>query len=423
MAKSKTPPSRGDRWRYRWRFGPPPDPRNVIGVVALITVAFVAGLTMLRNVEPALTDATADWLSASAAVEGVDPWQDMQTLGSAFDVEIAPLGASELGEVERVHPRTPGMLLLLRPLAEIPAEHAYLAALLVIVAAYLSTVLWFNPLRGHTSQPTLLLLSTASIGFSALLSTMEFGTNSALLLLVISAAWALDVRNKGVASGMALGVAITMRMFPVLLLVPLWSKGSRRACYSAALTFVALNLTGLVTYRLNVQDALAGLSVAASSWMSFSGNGSLAMPLVRAGLQPTLVLVGLGVLGVIGSAFLTRRADDPDLAFAGVLVIAILCSPLSWEHYDLLALLAVALMVPMIDKRINPIPWVLVLTWAALQLIANLIDMVFASPGFSTYGVMALAGRLVALSAVFFIANQNTANRQPKQFKEARASG
>lgn len=374
--------------------------RVAIASLLLVAVGVAAIAVMLSKVDPSLTDATSDWVVTAAAGSGLDPWSDVLSLSQVTGADLAPIGAAELGDAERVHPRTPGALLLLWPLLWVPASFAYPAAIFLAVAAYLGAAIWLIPAITATPRHSLLPVMILGLGSGAFLTTLEFGSHSGVLMLSIAAMWVMVKRGHESAAGIALGVAITLRLFPVLLLIPLWMYGKRKACYSGVFTFGILNLVGLAQFNLEIGDSIAGLAAAAETWVEFSGNGSLAMPLARLGLDPVVVSILLGVVAIGGSLTLARRSGNVDLAMAGVLVVGVICSPLSWEHYDLLALLAAVVVGPSAYHSVRRLPWRLLMAWATLQLLATPIDLLLATPTFSTAGVVALLGRLLLVVAI-----------------------
>ena len=114
------------------------------------------------------------------------------------------IGQSELGEVERIHPRTPGSLLLLRPLAELSVESAYPAMIILISLSTLGAVLFVLPqLRWQAAEVVVLLLTVLMAGSAAYLGTLRYATHSGFLMLCIGVGFLLLRRQNEVGVGLA----------------------------------------------------------------------------------------------------------------------------------------------------------------------------------------------------------------------------
>jgi hypothetical protein len=372
---------------------------QVLLAAILILVCIRAGVVMTDSVDPALTDATADWLAASAAADGLDPWEDLSELAELYGVDFAPTGGAELGSVQRIHPRTPAALLLLQPLTLASPDHAHAAMVVVTGAALVVTALVVGQRNAWVPGSQVLIASVLLTGSTAFLSTLEFGTHSAVLLLLIALVW---LRPSGISNnlaGLALGLAVALRLFPALLFIPLWKAGERRTCLIGAGVGVGLNVFGALVFGLNPLGAVQAMSSAATTWMSFSGNGSLAMPLMRLGVAPLQVAAGLAILSIGVALLVSQRVVARHVVLSVVLVVALLCSPLAWEHYDLLGFLV--LLAVAAESQVEPLrrPWFWIGgAWVLLQLLANSIGGL-STPEFSLAGGLTFVGRLVLLVA------------------------
>ena len=373
--------------------------RGFTTAIAFVVVLGFAGVVIFMNVDPALTDARADWLAVSAALDDLDPWQDLRELAPIYNTEFGSIGASELGEFDRVHPRTPGALLLLMPLALVSAEQAYSAMLIVIIASAALTALVVTPTFGWGAFSTTTLISVGLLGSTAFLATLEFGTHSLLILLTVATTWALVRNGDSTAAGISLGIAIALRLFPGLLLIPLLARRQWRALLASLLTFVALNTLGLAAYGLSLADVVDGLTAAGGEWMAFGGNGSLAMPLARLGLDPSVAGASVVAVGVAAAFAISSRGRTEGI-WSVVIVLALLASPLSWEHYDVLGFLVLGLVWSVYGaQRVPRVVGLLLALWLLFQLVGGSVDNYLGTATFSLSGSLSLAGRLVLLAA------------------------
>ena len=243
--------------------------------------------------------------------------------------------------------------------------------------------------------------SIVMISTGAYLSSVEFGTQSTIVMMLVAVGWVANRRADSFGGGMALGLAMTLKLFPALLLVPFVMKGRIRAASSAVLVLVGLNVAGLVILGLNAADAYRSLSVASATWMGFSANGSLAMPLVRV-LNVPPELTGVVVVLLAGfTAFAVARLATFEMAVAITVVLSILGSPLAWPHYDVLAFVVIGTLFAL-NRRVanqSPIVDVLLGAWVLLQMFMPAIHGALRTDSFTPYGTMSLAGKVILLVA------------------------
>ena len=257
---------------------------------------------------------------------------------------------------------------------------------------------------GWTARSKVTLFALPLVASAAYLSASKFGTQSTVVLLSVGIAWLLFRRSDSVVGGAVLGVAITIKLFPALLLIPLWYWNRRRAAAAAALGFLLLNVGGLLVYGLNPIEGVGALRTAASTWIGFSGNGSLAMVIARVGLPVEWVGPLVTLAGLVGAVAISvkRRGES---SFAVVTMIALLASPLSWEHYDVLAFVVLGFVLSTRWRLLahsRAVLW-LAITWIALQMTSNSLDSVYGTTEFTFSGISALVGRLALLAATLLI--------------------
>jgi alpha-1,2-mannosyltransferase len=211
--------------------------------------------------------------------------------------------------------------------------------------------------------------------------------NVLLLALIGAAAWAIARKDDGTA-GVAIGVATALKVFPGLLLAYLIVRGRWRATVAGAVTAGALTLLPALQYGVE------GMASEIRDWLTISGGGgwpvrgnnqSLFAMLARAsgpdGMfaaghllaadHPRIHLVwmamALGLVALILSATGPWRVRDERATPAGIvamLALAVLLSPIAWDHYWVLmfpAFLFLAL-------SWEGVPWTRGVFWTALIL-------------------------------------------------------
>lgn len=296
------------------------DRRLCAGVVG---VAFAVGFALVWLVPGAQNDFVYDWLTASAVVRGEDPYQSIEVLAAAQD-----LGSAQ--QLDEIHPRIPAGLLVQAPLGLVPFELSYEVGRLLTVAS----AFWFAWVMARLARiPAALLFAAVPIVLTVWpLSTVLFYSQSGFLIAgLIGFTWLHS--NRGWA-GVPLAVAISMKLWPWLLIPALWLDGRRRAAYTAIGTFLALNAVGLALPHVS----LKGVSMALDDAVSFQAASIAAV----VGLHPiSSALIGLGVIGLL--SFATEQVYPWSVA------ASLAVAPFVWPHYlpALLVPLAVVLARPL----------------------------------------------------------------------------
>lgn len=211
--------------------------------------------------------------------------------------------------------------------------------------------------------------------------------NVLLLALIGAAAWALAREHDGIA-GLAIGMATALKAFPGLLLIYLVVRGRWRASIVGAVTAGALTLLPALQYGVDgmASEIRDWLTISAGGgWPVRGNNQSLFAMLARAfgpdealgtghllaAEHPRIHLAWMAI--ALGSVVLTLWATGPwrvrderatPAGIVAVLALAVLLSPIAWDHYWVLmfpAFLFLAL-------SWEGVPWTRWVFWAALIL-------------------------------------------------------
>jgi hypothetical protein len=220
-----------------------------------------------------------------------------------------------------------------------------------------------------------------------LITTLEFGQFHGLVMLGLAAGiWGV-ANDRLSVTGIGLGLAATLKLSPIILIVYLCFRGRRRVVVPAAVTAAALAGIAMLLGRpsagfewlVNVVPKLSGGTRAMR-------NQSLPALLdrVSTGSDDLLTKSQLGGLRVLGPLLAVAlgfalwrlcraRCEVEPLELGGVIVVLLLAGPLSWDHYYVWAVIPIVLACN-VDR------------WAAV------------SPALRTTGVMLLGVALLALS-------------------------
>ncbi len=287
-------------------------------------------------------DALADWKGAQLFFRGKSPY--------------TADGLASMGQAAMGHPPTTPFWYL--PLAEFSKP----------VAAQLSTFLVWLLLPVHTFLCARDLkfpvpLATASLAAATLFASKfvkyhcdatQFSEPIAVLYVV---AWSLLRKGQDGRAGVCLGAALTIKLFPGLLLVMLLLARRFRALASAIATYLAVAAVMTHVYGVRAWYEFfrqqGGIS---DEWLGSIDNSSLG-GLVLQVLTPPCVaqahpsrnaslvtfacsLVLLAAAGYFSMAYFRRaRERDPraiDLPFALFVLLSVFLNPWVWDHYAVL---------------------------------------------------------------------------------------
>jgi hypothetical protein len=240
----------------------------------------------------------------------------------------------------------------------------------------------------------------STIGFFAL-GPAEWGliffTQSPVLSLVSVLLIFAILRRKDLSTGALLAIAGTLKLFPLILLLPLVRWGRLRAVWGAIGLLAALNLLPLLLDHVALDDVISAMSGTVGNWFELGPNISLAA-LVNGFVEvgPRLRTL-IGLVSFILTILVIRRwpLRDETGALSFAMAAALLTSPLSWTHYVLL--LMPFMVVWAADGRSPRLVVILGLSWllmvpllpAYLYSIAVLVSLALVLIGARSPGRMA----------------------------------
>lgn len=337
-------------------------------------------------------DIQADWLVAKAAVDGLDPYVGVEELAAHYEVDYAFNRPDDSPE-DASHPRTPGAIILSLPLAAVPYDDLAvvtngLGLLLIAGAAY-------YPLR--RAHP-LVIVAVVLICLTSRTAVWALRFATQAPILAACAAFMLPVIRKDRASaGIALGIAATLKAFPMLMIIPLAFMRRWKAVGWAIGTSVALNAVGLMLPHIHLGRAVEALSAASDRWFQLGGNISLARQLdLLTGIGRPMATLLILAVGVAALSFVLWRMHLPaDAQLLLGAAAAVLLSPLTWESYLLFVL-----------------PFVVVTLMNSDETVQRWSIVVVLGYGYPVYGI-AQFGTLTALSMAALAVIQSRRAREP----------
>jgi hypothetical protein len=246
----------------------------------------------------------------------------------------------------------PFHILLLAPLGRLDYATAFwIWSLLSLVCGIGAVFLFPEALAGNRiSLDVILLRVLLLLAFYPTWAKIWFAQTSLLLLLAVVVGWVGGRRGKDRVAGIALGLALSVKPFIGLFVVPLLLWRRWRLLFWLALTFSLCSLLALAVLGLNAYlDYLAVLRTV--TWYSANWNESFmgffsrvvggmmdTPPGVSNWLAQVLTLVASTVTCIALVWTISRRANGRlmarfDLGFSMTIVAMLLISPLGWIYY------------------------------------------------------------------------------------------
>lgn len=303
-------------------------------------------------------DFMQDYVSARAWRDGEDPTASTASLTERY-MGSAWLIYSEASEEQR-NPHSPLHLALVLPLSFFSYTTARIAWTLLEALLFVTSIFWIARALGirrlHAVAVGLTMLAIPIVQ-----KDLMFGQSNAITLFLLTCSWLLLRRDHDITAGAVLGLAVAFRLYPVFLVIALAKLGRRRAIaaqlgVAGALTVAGFLVYGTVPISENFEQwraAPMSLSLIAIPYRWFASSQWRSAAVIDApGIIPVIV-AGLVLLCVV-MAWRSVRRDDVD-SFWNATPWMLLAVPLSWEHYGVL-LVPLLLLIVARWQDLPPIP-------------------------------------------------------------------
>jgi alpha-1,2-mannosyltransferase len=181
------------------------------------------------------------------------------------------------------------------------------------------------------------------INFPPVLAHLSWGQTQLLLLLLLTACWRCLRRHQDERAGVLLGVAIALKLFPLLLILPLiisrrWRCSAIALVTAGSVLAFSFALVGWEQSFYYVTRVLPEVDYALSHVTSNTTSiGSVLRGALGRG--PLAEWLGLAFrIGVVAAVAVgaIRMRDAADKAFNLGMTALVLASPVVWEHYFVL---------------------------------------------------------------------------------------
>jgi hypothetical protein len=317
-------------------------------IVAIGLASVLAHALEYRGVERFSKDFALDYSSAKAFVHGEDPYASIATLlGRYVHPPPSVLARNVVGGANW---HTPFKVVLTAPLTALPFEAAGIVWLLLSAGCVVAAGLLLGVELGWSRGASVV----AGIGFLALPVVqidLSAGQLNGPMLLLLIMSWRWLRRGRDVACGLALGVLVALKFFPVILGLPL--IGTRKIKPVAVAAACALLLTGLGASALGLEHTKSFVhagrgaegfdywdaSPANISWWGIATRWLVPNGWVRgADLRHLGFAVAFAGILVLLVAALRPRQGLSREPFIAALPLMLLIWPVVWIHYLVLAI-------------------------------------------------------------------------------------
>jgi hypothetical protein len=368
-------------------------------------------------------DILQEYLLAKAVLAGVDPYLPIPVLAQLFIGEVpVPL-------LPHPTPHPPPLAILCLPLAILPFPQAALAWLLFELICLVWIARRIYPfIKGKAEWAGIAALALLFIAWTPFFEDLLYGQLMIFMLALLVESWLASKRGQHGLAGIILGVAISIKFvaWPILLFLVL--KRNWKASIGAVLTLATLHLAAAAAmgigptanYYLQTGEGIFpfykafmfNFSTWSIGWRIFEGTGSTVLEAIEAPAlfyAPELapyVSIGLSISVLVISTLLALRSSHIDSAFAIMVAVSIIISPIVWIHFFVLAALPMAVAIKNIRNQGYPFR----ITLAMVSLLSlSIIPIQFLNvlllpaPQFGDGGMVPLSITLLAMIPVILV--------------------
>jgi hypothetical protein len=308
-----------------------------------------------------VSDFYQDWASGRNWWSGLPLYTDHRVTIPRY---IGPVDPFCLRVEFNAHP--PSSILVMIPWAMLDYRAALLAWNLLSLGMLLASL---EIIRRSLELPLTLELVCRNVVFLLLgrpvLMQLFHGQWNLVLLLLVTAAWATERSGRPFSSGVLMGAAMAIKLFPAFLFIYFlvrrqWIAVVAGTLASGMLTGLTAALFGPEIYWTYFHDMVPKLATGQSSWYNASLVGfwtrlfdpetavEHVLPLWRSGmaLRVAVLLTALAVMATV--AWVVRSANTRaalDHAFGLAVTGMLLVAPLTWDHSVVLLLLPISILL------------------------------------------------------------------------------
>ncbi len=372
--------------------------RKILWLILFLVVMALLAPGNIRALKPAegqILDFFKEWAAVKNWSAGM-PVYSNQELAIQKHLNASLKSSDGFFDPYNTHPPSANLISL--PFYLLSYQNAHLAWNLVSLGMLCLALVWIvKGLELRLSGWSILALFTLLVLSDPLQQTLIQGQPNLLLMLLIVGAWRAGKSGSSFVSGMCLGLATAVKIYPAYLFLYFLVRRDWRGLSGGAVSFALITLLtaaifGIDAYRVYITVVLPSISNVTNNW----GNASLLSFWERLFSQstskiqsikesPTLLLISVWsswlIVTLLASIAIwkTRTEKFGERAFAITTVAMLLMSPTTWHHYFVTLAFPVGLLLalyrPHSGKR-----WIVNLTIAALAISPRVIWLVLIRP-------------------------------------------
>jgi hypothetical protein len=235
-------------------------------------------------------------------------------------------------------------------------------SLLSVACVGAALPLVYGRLQLSLSASQKILASSVLLAWYPMFQVLSHGQWGGLLGMLVVVGWYSIHQGKPLLAGLAIGLAISLKLFPALLLVYFLLR-HRIAFWTAVATVIALNGASMAVFGVQAYlDYVHTARFVAGNWVDSPQNWSLFTAMRRFGdilgfplLSSRVALLAIATL--LGSAIalfvVARPKSGPrtDFEYSIFVIAMVLLSPNCWSHYFVILLLPLAVLANQALRR------------------------------------------------------------------------
>lgn len=353
-----------------------------------------------------LGDFVQEWTSARNWRIGRPVYQDLR---ESIPFHFPKARPADL----RFNAHPPAAVALALPFGSLSYHQALRAWNLLSLACVVIATGWMTGRRGFDlALGERLLVAGIVLSSSVLATQLLQGQLNGVLLLLIILAWLSARHDRAVWSGVFVGLAAAIKLFPGLLILYFLARRQWKGSVVVVATWLMTNVAaagilGLDAVRDYVVVVMPDVSRFCDTWPNasllgflsrlFDGSFGQVTPLLHWPVLAKTLWVTLSLVLIGLAAIATFRSVGADSAFSAWVSLMLLVSPVAWDHYFLLSVLPLAALWHSRGSYPSQRSLFLLVAVALLVTFSPYQVWRFLVPGYTKLGMTAAVAQPVAL--------------------------
>jgi hypothetical protein len=316
-----------------------------------------------------LRDISQEYLMGKALADGMDPYQTLNQLGILF--------MNDTSFPSHPSPHPPFIAIFSIPFSRLPfiqviilwfVFEMFCLAGIAIMLAYL--------LNNRVNWMRAGFLFFALLALYPVMVDLLYGQLTILLTTLLLGGLLAWRKEKHILAGALVGLSVAIKMFTWPLLFFFAIKKDWRTFISSSITAIGLNLLAMLVmgvapmmnYYLQVtrqvgviyRSFLKNYSLWSIGYRFFEGTRPIgegyiyAPPLLYLPKIAPYVSAGLAILFFIVGLFWAARSRNKEIAYSILILVIVLVSPISWDHYYVLITISLTVLLITLSRASFP---------------------------------------------------------------------